>query len=470
MSASALIELVTGVVEHGMESHGVPGVAVGVSHRGERSFVSKGVTNVEHPLPVTSTTRFQVGSVTKTFTAAALVLLADDGLCDLDAPLGRLLPDLRLEDPRHLQTLTTRQVLCHLSGLFGDWILHAAPDFCAGDDALEHMAGHLDQVSFLVPPGEAFSYSNTAYCLAGHLMATVAGRTYEDAIEQLVLGPVGLTDTGFSAEDAITHRVAIGHHRQPDHTVTVARGSASWSPRWALQRAANPAGGLITTPEDLLLWTEQFLDHASSLPASTRDDMLTVHCASGGQGTHAGLGWHCRGDAGVEVWSHNGVTDGYVAHALVIPDHELAAVILTNSSMGHLVIQETRSALLGATGLVPDQPSAQDEPARSEDTLDLLSGTYADPLRELTLEPSSHGIDIDFRIRDHLDDELGEHQAMTAAPNGNGRLAITSPGQRAGQGLEYPVEAIAEGLPAPWIRFRGRLHPRAETPAQIRRA
>ncbi|MGQ0432277.1 MAG: serine hydrolase domain-containing protein [Microthrixaceae bacterium] len=440
------------VVRRAASDHGVPGVAVGWRTNDVRGFVSWGVTSIDNPLGVTPSTRFQIGSVTKTFTATAVAVLAERGLLDLDAPVIDRLPQLKHPDRVALMALTPRLLLNHQAGLFGDWILAAAPDFGAGDDALDRMAEAVGEVPFLVRPGAAFSYSNTGFCLAGLLVATVLERSYEQGVHDLVLGAVGLDDSCFSAEEAITHRVAVGHHTNLEGQPQVARGATRWSPRWALQRAANPAGGLISTASDQLRWAEAFLEPAA-LSRDVVGGMLTIQGPSGGQGTHVGLGWHFREVDGVAVWSHNGVSDGYVAHTLFVPDCQLAATILTNSSMGFRVIHEARTSILEQAGLCA-APFSYDADIPS------IAGTYADPLRHITITPADSSIAIGLRIRDHVGDPLGDAQEMTARPIGEGRLVITSPSNNEGQGLEYDT---SEAQPT-WFRLRGRLLPRVSAP------
>lgn len=136
---------------------GVPGASVGVLHEGEDSVLTTGVSNVDTGHAVEPGTLFMIGSTSKTFTAAAVLAMVEDGLVDLDEPIVKYLPDLRLADPVARDTVTTRHLLTHSAGFLGDVDF----DMGWGPDALAAAAlryGELPQVSGV---GEVFSYSRT---------------------------------------------------------------------------------------------------------------------------------------------------------------------------------------------------------------------------------------------------------------------------------------------------------------------
>jgi CubicO group peptidase (beta-lactamase class C family) len=163
---------------------GVPGVAVGVDDGGDREIVTYGVTSVEHGQPIDEATLFQIGSTAKTFTAAAIMVLVDQGRIDLDQPVRRYLPELRLRDDDATQTLTVGQLLNHTAGWDGgdSWI-----DTGEGDDALERSVALLADLPQQFAPGTGASYNNAAFVLAGRVVEKVTGETYERALARLIL-------------------------------------------------------------------------------------------------------------------------------------------------------------------------------------------------------------------------------------------------------------------------------------------
>ncbi|HEY1318837.1 MAG TPA: serine hydrolase domain-containing protein, partial [Streptosporangiaceae bacterium] len=155
-------EALTGFVAETAQRLGVTGAAVGVRADGAEDFGCHGVTSVENPLPADRDTLFLVGSVTKTFTATAVMRLVADGMVALDAPVRRYVPELVLADERAADEITVLNLLNHTSGL--DWGLIA--DFGEGDDALAGYVARLPELGLIAPPGTRASYSQAGFNLA----------------------------------------------------------------------------------------------------------------------------------------------------------------------------------------------------------------------------------------------------------------------------------------------------------------
>src|SRR6185312_269076 len=160
-----------------MERLRVPGVAVGLLVDGEAIAEGFGVTSVENPLPVDDTTLFQIGSITKTFTATAVMRLVEQGKLDLNVPVRTYLPNLRLADEEVARKVTLRHALNHTSGWPGD----VFEDFGPGDDAQAKMVERIASLPQLTPLGTVWSYNNVAYSLAGRAIEIVTGLTFERA-------------------------------------------------------------------------------------------------------------------------------------------------------------------------------------------------------------------------------------------------------------------------------------------------
>lgn len=217
----------------GMDRLPVIGAVVGVFHDGKEYVAGFGVTSVEHPLPVTEDTLFQIGSITKTYTATALMRLVEMGRLEVDAPVRAYVPALRLSDESVAAQVTVRHLLTHTGGWVGDYF----NDFGLGEDALSRMVASLALLPQLTPLGAVWSYNNTGFYLAGRIVEAITGKSFETALKELVFDPLGLTMSFFFPHDVLTHRFAVGHEivdRQPK----VARP-------WALPRSAAPAGGII---------------------------------------------------------------------------------------------------------------------------------------------------------------------------------------------------------------------------------
>ena len=257
-------------VEAAAEEFGMPGVAVGVWFDGHQTYACDGVTSLENPLPVDRDTLFLVGSVTKTFTATALMCLVASGHVALEAPVTRYLPELGLAGPPDASQITVLNLLNHTSGL--DWGLIA--DTGEGEDALATYVARLAELDRIAPPGARASYSQAGYNLAGRIIETVTGVTYERAVASLVLEPLGLAHSLFARDDVMTRRFCVGHNLGRDGWLSVAR-------LWRRARGDSPGGGIASSVADQLRWARFHLgdgraeDGTRVLPAELMARMQT---------------------------------------------------------------------------------------------------------------------------------------------------------------------------------------------------
>ena len=347
-----------------MDRKQVPGVAVGVLHGGEVSVAGFGVTSIEHPLPVTGDTLFQIGSITKTFTGTAIMRLVESGKIDLDATVRTYLPEFRVADKDASARATVRHLLAHTGGWAGDFF-HGTG---AGDDALARYVVDMAELPQLAPLDTIWSYNNAGFSVAGRIIEVVTGSSYETALRELVLGPLGLERTFFDAGEVLTHRFVVGHD--------VGEAGPEVARPWPLDRSAYPAGGITCDVGDLLRYARFHLGDgegeggtrlltAGSL-AAMRSPQVTVWgkatwgLAWGLQeiaGSSAGKSEHDNG--GVRQVQHSGGTNGQVSLLALVPDRDFAIAILTNADRGGQVTQEVRRwALQEYLGLEVPEPRA----------------------------------------------------------------------------------------------------------------
>ena len=160
-----------------------------------------------------------LGSVTKTFTATALMRLVAEGQVELDAPVRRYVPELKLADEQTAAEVTVLNLLNHTAGL--DWRI--ITDTGDGDDALARQVAKLAELKLIAPPGTRASYSQAGYNLAGRIVEKVTGLTYERAVASLLFEPLGLSHSFFALDDVMTRRFAVGHNLGEDGTLSIAR-------------------------------------------------------------------------------------------------------------------------------------------------------------------------------------------------------------------------------------------------------
>lgn len=322
------VESLRALVRDEMDALRVPGVALGLLHDGRERTAALGVTSIENPLPVDAATFFQIGSITKTVTATALMRLVEQGVLHLDAPVRAYLPGLRLADQSAAQHVTLRHLLNHTAGWLGDYF----DDTGAGEDALALMVARMADLPQLTPLGAVWSYNNAAFYLAGRILEVATGDPYEVAVRALVLAPLGMRHAYFFPGEVMTERFAVGHETRADHVV-VARP-------WALPRAINPAGGLITTVPDLLRYARFWLgdgvasDGTRLLSAETMRLMRSPLVPAASKPTHVGISWLLTRIGSLQVVYHAGGTKGQTALLSLIPERNFALVALTNAGMG----------------------------------------------------------------------------------------------------------------------------------------
>ncbi len=358
----------------------VPGAALGIYHQGQESSAGFGKTSVENPLPVTPDTLFQVGSISKTFTGTILMRLVEAGKLDLDTPVRKILPKFKMSDPEVEKRLTTRHLLTHTGGWIGDYF----DDFGNGDDALQKMVKKIRKLPQVTPLGQAWSYNNAGFNIAGRIVEVLTGQPYESAAREMIFAPLGLGLTFFYPDDVmITHRFVSGH-QNIGRKVQVARP-------WAIGRAGNCVGGVVSTVRDLLTYARFHMGDGSTaqgqalMQRATLEAMRAEQVDAGGRGK-MGLTWFIRQAGELKIFGHGGATHGQQAVLHFIPQADFALALLTNSDEGGLI---TDNALKWALESYFETAIPSPTPTRKPDEeLAEYSGRYELPLSAFELTAS----------------------------------------------------------------------------------
>ncbi len=375
----------------------VPGVAVGVLLDGREQHAFHGVTSVENPLPVDERTLFLCGSTTKTFTATAIVRLVEQGLVDLHAPARTYVPELRIEDDDAAAAVTVLQLLNHTSGWDGDFFRNTGD----GDDALARYVEAMVGLRQLTRPGEAVSYNNAAFGVAGRLVEKVTGSTYEAALRELLLDPLDLDDTLFFPRELLTRRVAVDHQRLQD-------GGTKILP-FGFPRASNPVGGLATTTRDLIAWARFHLEGRNSLLSRELADRMqeaTVEAPGWAAGDAVGISWLLSDVAGLRVVGHGGATLGQLSLFKIVPERGFALVSSTNCSPIGAAFNER--IMEWAWESVLDAPIPEpDTVARTADELAPYCGRYETVANIIDVTTNGDGLSLLVIDRPELLEEFG---------------------------------------------------------------
>lgn len=336
------------------ERHQVPGAALGIltlgSSEAEDHITSyaSGSLNLATGVPVQPDSIFQIGSISKTYTTTMIMQLVEQGRVELDRPVIDILPSLQLKDADATKIITLRQLLNHSSGIDGD----VFTDFGRGDDAVTRYVEALADVDQLFRPGTMFSYCNAGFVLAGKVIEEITGMTWDLALHDQLLQPLGLEQTSTLPEEAILGSAAVGHTGDPGEPRTRVK-------QWQLPRSVGPCGLINSSVVDVLTYTRMHLrggelGSTKIISKASADAMRAEeirppagHRVDGWQG----LGWRVDHWDGHEAFGHNGATMGQLAYLQAYPDQGIALCLLTNAPSANLFWGELRRALLEPYGI-----------------------------------------------------------------------------------------------------------------------
>lgn len=349
------------------QQHGVPGAALAVLADGELTEAATGVLNVETAVAATTDSVFQIGSVTKIYTATLVMELVEQGRLGLDTRVVEVLPELTLADPEAAAEVTVRHLLTHTSGIDGDHF----EDTGRGDDVLARYVESCADVGFLHPVGATMSYCNTGFVIAGRIVERLTRGTWDAAVRTRLCEPLGLERTATLPEDLLRFRVAYGYEAGEAGELTPTRS-------WGLPRSLGPAGLVCATARDLAGFGRAHLD-GGLLSAETAARMRAPQVSVPDRWTYGpdwGLGWMLFDWDGVAAFGHDGNTMGQSAFLRVIPEAGVVIALLTNVDHAFDLSRELFDVILGELcgATLPAMP----EPPASPPPVDLArhSGRY----------------------------------------------------------------------------------------------
>ncbi len=343
------LELLQQRLDTWRERYHVAGAALGVMLGDDVRIAASGVINAGTGVETTPDTLFQIGSITKVFTTTLIMQLVDEGRIELDTPARTYLPDLRFGDALATDTVTIRHLLTHTSGVDvlrvrvvaalthtsgvdGDFF----DDFGRGDDAYAKYVDACAKLPSLFAPGAHWSYCNAGFVVLGRIVETMLGTTWDRALRERLLAPIGADSMVTLPEEALRYSTAHGHNIDPALKVTL-------TPIWTMARAQAPAGSTpCATVGDLLKFARL---HIGGGRAPDGTQVLSEASVSAMQRTQFklpelpgpnaggwGLGWMLFDWDGRRVIGHDGGTIGQLSSRRLLPDERFAVAALTNTS------------------------------------------------------------------------------------------------------------------------------------------
>ena len=356
-SQAAQADRVDEYIKGQMEEHRIPGVALNIIRNGKSvKTAAYGLANVELNVPVSPETVFEIGSITKQFTAAGVLLLAQDGRLSVDDYVNKYLKDT----PDAWRNITIRHLLTHTSGIKS----------YTGLDGFQ-LWRHLTQAQFIqaigaqpmeFQPGESWKYCNTGFNLLGYIIENVSGMDYWDFMSRRVFKPLGMSATTNRLPSLIIPGRAAGYE-QTNHV---------WINRDYDLTDVFSAGAIASTVGDLAKWAAA-LDGEDLLTAASKEQMWTPVRLNNGKTREYGFGWSFGEVEGHKDVGHSGSTSGFSASIQRFPNDKLAVIVLTNTDeeiattlarkIAALLLESLRSSPLRH---LPPLPQARHWPYRRQ--------------------------------------------------------------------------------------------------------
>ncbi|MEJ0089438.1 MAG: serine hydrolase domain-containing protein [Limisphaerales bacterium] len=316
LALNCLADQVDDLIKDEIAKHQIPGLALEVVQQGKQvKTAAYGFANLEWNVPATPETIFEIGSVTKQFTAVCIMLLAEEGKLSLDDKISKYLKNT----PANWNDITIRQLLGHTSGIKN----------YTGMDGYE-LSRHLTQEQFIAkigevptmfPPGEKFSYSNSGYNLLGFIIENVSGEKYWDFLTEKILRPLNMSTTTNREPSRILKLRAAGYEQSK--TNGLVNRDVDYTDLFS-------AGEIVSTLGDLMKWNAA-LDSEKLLKNSSKEQMWTSGTLNNGTLTGYGFGWFLNPLNGHKNIGHSGSTSGFSASNQRFPDDGLTIVVLCNS-------------------------------------------------------------------------------------------------------------------------------------------
>ena len=326
----------------------VPGASLAVLADGAITTAATGVLNTNTGVTTTTDSVFQIGSISKVYTATLIMQLIAEGAFGLDDPVVTVLPDFLLGDASVTPQVTIRHLLSHTSGIDGDHFL----DTGRGDDCVALYVESLAKVGQNHPLGATMSYCNAGFVVLGRIVEVLTGQTWDAALASRLLEPLGLDHSVTLPEQAILRRAAVGHLGEP--------GEQKPTPVWQLMRSCGPAGLITSTASDVIGFARSHLDGGAPWMPSMQEPQVAVP-DRWTLGNHWGLGWILFDWDGRPVYGHDGGTIGQSAFLRVVPDAGVAIALLTNggatTDLYYTVFSSLLASLAGLEMPARPQPS-----------------------------------------------------------------------------------------------------------------
>lgn len=388
------------MLRSGIRRHNVPGATLAVYRNGRVTEAAAGVINVDTAVSTTTDSVFQIGSISKLFTGTLIMQLVDEGLVDLDSPIRSYLPEFRVLDEEASRKATVRQLLCHSSGIEGDYFV----DSGRGDESVARLQDMGSLLPQLFPPGERMSYCNFGYAMLGRIVEVLTRESFDLAISKRIFGPLGMQHSLTLPEEAVRFRTAIGHVPHPKKKGVNVQSPMPWLSFGQKAAGATPSMSV----GDLMKFVDMHLRRgrsrdgkrilsARSVAAMQRRQIrLPRNAPQAASGW--GLGWILCDWSNSRVIGHDGGTVGQYSFLRILPEKKLAVALLTNGGDARALYETIFEQTFGKLGRVIKPPAPESNPGFQVDP-ERFVGVYENLSGQLEVSYTRKRFKAEMRAR-----------------------------------------------------------------------
>lgn len=293
-----------------------PGGVVLIAEKGKITYEKAfGMAHLELDVPMKTDMVFEIGSITKQFTAVAILQLAEQHKIQLQDPLIKYFPDF----PAHCKDISIHHLLNHTSGLNNFTSENSWSEVWRTDLSMQETIALFINKPLAFQPGEKFSYCNSGYVLLGAIIQKVSGETYEAYLQKNIFNPLEMKNTYFGSRSKIIKNRVQGYQKNQEFI----------NAEYVTFSQTGAAGALMSTTHDLSKWYTALYHHKVISPKSLRL-ATTAYNTQTGKPTHYGYGWFINEVNGVQTVEHGGGIFGFLTYALYLPTEDILITVLTN--------------------------------------------------------------------------------------------------------------------------------------------
>ena len=313
-----------------------PGISVILAQGDEILYRNgHGIANLEHNLSISPDMVFRLGSLTKQMTTASIMMLAEEGLLQVDDPITQYFPDY----PTHGYTITLRHLMTHTSGIIDFLAIEEFPNIVKEDISATDVVDFFKNAPMNFATGEAYSYTNSGFVMLGAIIEQLSGQSYEDFIQERIFTPLGMDNTYHGDFKKLIPNRVTGYEMGPEGYENSAYLSMT---------IPGAAGAIISNVDDMLKWnTALFAGEVVS--QESLDEMTTPFVLNNGELSNYGFGLAVQSLRGQPMISHTGGINGFITYSAYLPESEMYVAVLGNTGFQSRVY-EGNSMLAMAIG------------------------------------------------------------------------------------------------------------------------